>query len=159
MNQTHIHLITNHLAIIGAFLGTIILIAALLWKSVGMKAASYLLFIISAAGAIVTYLTGEPAEEAVENIAGISKDLIEKHEDFATIALISLLFLGLISIIGMYLLKRKSAVSRTMTILILVVSLISFTLAARTGYLGGQIRHTEVNQASDISGTATHQGE
>ena len=30
-------------------------------------------------------------------------------------------------------------------IVILFISLISFGLIARTGYLGGQIRHTEIN--------------
>jgi len=34
------------------------------------------------------------------------------------------------------------------SILTLLVTLISFGLVARTGYLGGQIRHTEISTAS-----------
>jgi uncharacterized membrane protein len=53
--------------------------------------------------------------------------------------------LGLASIIGLFLTLRKSPMTRTTAFVILFISLISFALVARTGYLGGQIRHTEIN--------------
>ena len=40
-----------------------------------------------------------------------------------------------------------------MAFFILFVSLVSFGLVARTGYLGGQIRHTELNTASSSNPT------
>jgi hypothetical protein len=52
--------------------------------------AAYLIFIISSNGAGIAYLTGEGAEETVENMPGISESIIEQHEDFAMYALISL---------------------------------------------------------------------
>lgn len=145
MNQTHIHLWITHLPIVGSILGALVLVYGLWTKSNQTKIASYILFIISSIGAGIAYLTGEAAEEAVEHIAGVSKDLIEQHEDFAMFALISLIVLGVASIAALFLTLRKSLFTRTAALVVLFISLISFGLVARTGYLGGQIRHTEIN--------------
>ena len=110
--------------------------------------AAYYIFIICALGAGIAYLTGEGAEETVESIQGISKDIIEHHEDFAAFALISLLILGAASIAGLFMTVKKSTYAKGAAVIILIMSLISFGLTAWTGYLGGQIRHTEIYQSS-----------
>lgn len=126
-------------------MGGLVLAHGLWTKSNQTKIAAYNIFIISAIGAGIAYLTGEAAEETVENIQGIAKDMIDEHEDFAVFALVSLIILGVSSIGGLFLTLRKSALTRMTAIVILFISLISFGLIARTGYLGGQIRHTEIN--------------
>lgn len=154
MNQTHIHLLITHLPIFGSILGGLVLAHGLWTKSNQTKIAAYNIFIISAIGAGIAYLTGEAAEETVENIQGIAKNMIEEHEDFAVFALVSLIILGVASIGGLFLTLRKSALTSKAAIVILFISLISFGLVARTGYLGGQIRHTEINNS-----TTTTQGQ
>jgi hypothetical protein len=42
---------------------------------------------------------------------------------------------------------------KTTSLLILFISIISFGLVARTGYLGGQIRHTEINGINNTNPT------
>ena len=74
--------------------------------------------------------------------------MIDEHEDFAVFALVSSIILGVASIGGLFLTLRKSALTSTAAIVILFISLISFGLVARTGYLGGQIRHTEINNSA-----------
>ena len=154
MNQTHIHLLINHLPIFGSILGGLVLAYGLWTKSNETKVAAYNLFIISALGAGVAYLTGEAAEEAVENIQGIAKNMIEEHEDFAVSALVSLIILGVASLAGLFLTLRKSDLTKVTAIVVLFISLISFGLVAATGYLGGQIRHTEISNS-----TSTTQGQ
>lgn len=147
MNQTHLHLLINHLPIFASILGGLVLAHGLWTKSDQTKIAAYYLLIISSIGAAIAYLTGEVAEEAVENIQGISKDLIEQHEDFSVIALVALSILGVVSLIGLFLTIKKSPLTRIVAIVTLFISLISFGLIARTGYIGGQIRHTEINSS------------
>lgn len=66
-------------------------------------------------------------------------------------ALISLIILGFVSVIGLFFTLRKSPLTRTIAFVILLISLISFGLVARTGYLGGKIRLTEIsNVVSDL---------
>ena len=145
MNQTHVHLLINHLPVFGSILGALVLGYGLWTRSYQTKIASYYLFIISTLGAVIAYLTGEAAEESVENIQGVSKDLIEQHEEFAVFALVALIILGVASLIGLFITIRKSALTRIVATVILFISLISFGLIARTAYVGGLIRHTEIN--------------
>lgn len=151
MNQTHIHLLITHLPIFGSILGGLVLAHGLWTKSNQTKIAAYNLFVISAIGAGIAYLTGEPAEETVENIQGIVEATINQHEEFALFALISLIILGLTSIIGLFITLNNLAMTRTVAFIILFISLISFGLVARTGYLGGQIRHTEIASSTNLS--------
>jgi uncharacterized membrane protein len=148
MNQTHIHLLITHLPIFGSILGGLVLAHGIYSKSNQTNIAAYNLLIISSIGALIAYFTGEGAEETVEKIQGISKSTIEQHSDFAMYALVSLSILGVASIIGLYISIKKSLFSTKIAVLTLIISLISFGLIARTGYLGGQIRHTETNSTS-----------
>ncbi|TAE82776.1 MAG: hypothetical protein EAY81_08945 [Bacteroidetes bacterium] len=145
MNQTHIHLLITHLPIIGSILGALVLIHAIGDKSNQTKIAAYYVFILSAIGAVIAYLTGEGAEESVEHLQGVMETTIKTHEEFALFAFISLIVLGVASILALVVTFRKSILIRTVAFVVLFISLISFGLVARTGYLGGQIRHTEVN--------------
>ena len=150
MDQSHIHLLITHLPIFGSIIGGLVLAHGLWTKSNQTKIAAYNVFIISAIGAAIAYLTGEAAEEAVENIQGVAKNMIDQHEDFAIFALISLISLGVASIGGLILTLRKSVLTTKAAVVILFISLIGFGLVARTGYLGGQIRHTEISSGASI---------
>ena len=94
MDQTHIHLLITHLPIFVSILGAFVLAHGLWTKSNQTKMAAYNLFIISAIGSGIAYLTGEGAEERVENIQGVVEATIKQHEEFALFALISLKFFG-----------------------------------------------------------------
>jgi hypothetical protein len=76
MNLSHLHLMINHLPIIGSMIGGLVLAFAIWQKSNHTKIAAYGVLIVSSVGAAVAYLTGEPAEELVENIPGVLKDTI-----------------------------------------------------------------------------------
>jgi len=148
MSQTHIHLLITHLPIFGSILGGLVLLHGIGVKSNQTKIAAYYIFVLSSIGAVISYITGESAEETVENLQGVVESTIKIHEDFALYALISLIILGLASIIGLVLTWRNSLMSRATAFVILIISIISFGLVARTGYLGGKIRHTEINSGS-----------
>ena len=154
MNQVHLHLLITHLPVFGAILGALVLGYGLWSKSDHTKIAAYLLFILSAIGAGIAYITGEGAEEAVEDLPGVSEAIIKQHEQFATYALISLITLGAVSLITLIMTYKKSSWSKSFSMITLMISLISFALVAQTGYLGGQIRHTEIRTgaAQNIEG-------
>jgi uncharacterized membrane protein len=150
MNQTHIHLLITHLPIIGSMLGALVLIHGIFTKSDQSKIAAYNIFILSSIGAVIAYFTGEGAEETVENLQGVIESTIKEHEESALYAFISLIILGVISILGFIATVKKSSITRTLSFVILIISVISFGLVARTGYLGGKIRHTEISNSTTI---------
>jgi uncharacterized membrane protein len=148
MTTAHFHLLVNHLPLFGSMLAALVLAHGLWTKSVQTKIAAYNLLILSSLGAVVAYLTGESAEEAVENLQGISESAIERHEDASVIALVALIILGVLAILGLIFTMRQSRFTRRIAITVLLMSLLSFGIMAWTGYLGGQIRHTEFGTAS-----------
>jgi uncharacterized membrane protein len=150
MDQTHIHLLITHLPVFGSILGVFILVQGIWRRSSSVLVAAYTLFLCSSAGAVVAYLTGESAEETAENIQGISENMIEQHEDFAIIALVALIILGIAALIGILIEYKKSAFTKRVAFGVLVISVISFGLVAWTGYLGGQIRHTEISGSTPM---------
>ncbi len=156
MSQTHIHLLVTHLPIVGSILGTLVLLYGLWSKSNETKLAAYYVLILSSLGSVLSYLTGEAAEESVENIQGIAEGAIEQHEDFALIGFVALIVLGCFALLGVFLTIKKSAWINKAALLTLFTGFISFGLIAWTGYLGGQIRHTEVN-ANAIQATPQHE--
>jgi uncharacterized membrane protein len=157
MDQTHLHLLISHLPIFGSILGGLVLAHALWSKTNQTNVAAYFLLIISSIGAGVTYFTGEEAEHTIENLQGVSKSIIEQHQDFALYALVGLIILGLSSLIGVFVTVKKYSLTRSVAIFTLILSLVSFGLVARTGYLGGQIRHSEVR--SGVNGQVNNSTE
>jgi uncharacterized membrane protein len=150
MNQTHIHLLITHLPIFGSILGGLVLLHGIGVRSNQTKIAAYYIFLLSSIGAGIAYFTGEAAEETVENIQGVVEASIKQHEEFALFALISLIILGVTALIGLFLTWRNSALTRTVAFIILFISFLSFVIVARTGYLGGQIRHTEITNGTNV---------
>lgn len=154
MDLTHLHLLITHLPIFGSLLATLVLVFGMWKKSDTTRIAAYYMLIISALGAGIAYLTGESAEETVEKIQGVSENAIDQHADFAAYALIALIAVGVVSLIAIYLEHVKSSLTKSIATVTLFLALISFGLVARTGYLGGQIRHTEI-----ITGAALNNAE
>ncbi len=153
MSQVHLHLLITHLPVFGSILGALVLAYGLWSKSHQTKTAAYLLFILSGIGAGIAYLTGEGAEEAVEGIQGVSEQMMELHEESAVYALVSLVILGAFSLFVIFITHKNTAIRKTTALIALFISLVSFGLVARTGYLGGQIRHTEItNGNTQING-------
>lgn len=144
MNGTHIHLLVNHLPIVGSILAGIVLAQGLWSKTQQTIAAAYSLMVISSIGGLIAFFTGEAAEETAEHIEGVSRSVIHQHEESGEFAMICAVALGLVAVVGLVMMAKKSSMSLKIAWLALVVSLVSFASLAYTGYTGGQVRHTEV---------------
>jgi len=150
MDQAHIHLLIVHLPLFGAFFGMLVLAHGLWHKSEQTSIAAFNVFIISAIGAAIAKFTGEGAEEAVEHIPGVLESAIEVHEDAGFWAFVSMLVLGVGSIVALYLTKIKSTHANLLSRIVLALSLFCLLVVSRTAYLGGQIRHTEISGAGVV---------
>lgn len=148
MNSAHIHLLLNHIPILGSAFGILLLIYGIFAKNRSLVNAAFVTFVITALFAIPVFLTGEHAEESVENIAGVSETIIETHEESAELALWVMEALGILSLITLFLQKAEHSLAKTFTTISLLLSLITFGLMAKVGYEGGKIRHTELNSTN-----------
>jgi uncharacterized membrane protein len=149
MNATHLHLMLNHIPVLGTAFGLGLLAFALWRKSEELKNAALGVFLITALFSVPVYLTGEPAEDLVEPLAGVSKAIIEQHEEAAVVAFIGLLVLGVVALAGLILSRRNKIVPAWFGMVMLASSLIVSGLMAWTANLGGQIRHTEIRSGAN----------
>ena len=150
MNLVHGHLLLNHFPIIGAFIGLGILLVGI-WKKneTLLNTAAYLLFIIAAI-TIPAFYTGEPAEEAIEHLSGISHNLIHEHEEAAELAFYVMLFNGALAF-GFIIMNRiKMPIAKRMPMVLLVITAITCLLMARAGFEGGKIRHSEIIESTSV---------
>jgi hypothetical protein len=145
MTATHVHLVLNHVPILGVlFAGALFLIAAAL-RSTQFQRVALAVAVVAALSAVPVYLTGEPAEDAVEHAAGVSETVIDRHADAAEAALIAVAVLGAISLLGIVGWWRAAALPAPLVASVLLVAAVTGGLFAWTGYLGGQIRHPEIH--------------
>ena len=154
MSSVHFHLAFTHFPIIGTIIGVLILIAGFIFRKEPVIKSAFLLFVGMAIVAIPVFLTGEGAEESVENLPGVSEKIIHEHEELAEKAIILMEILGVFSLLAFILMMLKSKFSKIINIIVLIVSIGAFGLIAKVGNLGGQIRHTEIRK-SGITGQNT----
>lgn len=79
MNPAHLHIVLNHIPVVGIPFGTGLLIWGFLRKSQEVKTTALLVFVAIALVTIPTYLSGKAAEDLVEHLPGVSENLIEDH--------------------------------------------------------------------------------
>lgn len=146
MNAAHLHLIVNHLPIVGYVIG--VLLIACTWAKRGdrgMFLASVLVLIFAGGGSLAAYFTGEPAEEVAEELDNVPDALIERHEDAAKVAtLLAAVFTGLTLAVGFYALRHEGPISLVPMLILLLAGLVVCVAMSWVGNLGGQIRHSEI---------------
>ncbi|HEU6452672.1 MAG TPA: hypothetical protein VFT57_14730 [Gemmatimonadaceae bacterium] len=148
MNGVHLHLLLNHLPVIGSLFAILMLVWALIRKNTEIARAALGLFVIAAITGLAAYFTGEPAEDAAESIAGVSRQAIHSHEESAELATVLLSGYGIFALGALfYLRKRAAAFPRKLLSLALVLALVPAGAMAWTANQGGKIRHPEITSA------------
>jgi len=148
MDATHLHLVLTHFPIIGTLLGVGILGYGQFSKNDDIKKVALVTFVLMAILTIPVFLTGEDAEETVEHIAGVSEQLIKNHEELAEKAIWLMGLLGVLALVSLFAIIKKLSFAKTLVLVTLITSVVTFGLFAQVGNLGGVIRHSEIRTDS-----------
>ena len=143
MNAPQLHLMLNHLPVVGALFVAAVLAVGLVTRSAAILRLGHAMLLAIAIAMVPVYLSGEPAEESIEHAAGVSERAIEAHESAARVSMIGLEALGLAALAGLVW-SRRLAPSRRFTALLLACAIGLSGVLAWTAHLGGQIRHPEI---------------
>lgn len=149
LNPAHLHLMLNHIPLVGIGFVILLLVIALFMRSNQLSNISLIFVILVALWAIPAYLTGEAAEEIVEGLPGISEQLIEAHEESAELAFIFIEAVGALALITLVARRFYKKLGNVLTILTLLGLIVGGGLIAWTANLGGKINHPEIR--SDTS--------
>ncbi len=146
MTIVHIHLLLNHVPIVGAALGAVLLAYAVVRRSSEVAKVALALFAALAAVTVAVFFTGEPAEEAIEHMPGFSNAIVESHEELALVSTIAFAGLGALGLAALAYFRRR-LLPRWVAATGLALSLTISAMMAVTANLGGQIRHSEIRAA------------
>ena len=119
-------------------------------KNPSLVKTGFAALVVVALLAVPVFLTGEPAEEAVENVAGVSEATIHPHEEAAEAALIVTGIAGAMALVALGAYRRR-ALPRWLTGGAFTAALVATTMLGWAANLGGQIRHTEIGGAAAAS--------
>jgi len=155
MNLAHVHLALNHFPVIGIVFSFLLLATSMVKRSEELQKVSLGAFLTTALLTVPVYFTGEPAEEIVEHLPGVSKPFIEQHEEAALISLIVIEILGVMSIGGLLFFRRLGLIPHWFIAASLVLSIVSMGLMVWTANLGGQIHHPETR--ADFTSPSTNE--
>jgi len=144
MNDAHLHILVNHFPIIGTILGLGVLMAGMISKKDSVKNTAYVLFIVAAVFAAFSMGTGEGAEQLVEDMPSVGKQIIHKHEEIAEKFAVVMYVLGFCSLLGIYFDFKNHVRSKLVAAITLIIAIVSVMFSSFVGTSGGEIRHTEI---------------
>lgn len=150
MSIVHLHLILNHVPVIGMVFALLILGVAAWRRNDGMGRLGLAVMVGLSLVTAVVFLSGEPAEEAIERVAGVSEAMIHPHEEAAEAALIATGIAGVLALTALSAYRRR-ALPRWLTGAAFTAALVSTTMLGWAANLGGQIRHTEIGGTAAAS--------
>ena len=157
MNPAHWHLILTHAPVFGTLCALLFLLTGIFQKNEALKRIGFWLLVFTAVLVLPTYLTGSPASTYMKRIMPTKPmDVADQHEEIAILALVAVLFTGVLSLTGLIIFKKGKALAGWMVGLVLVLSLISVAALGWTANLGGKISHTEIRAVDPYSGTPEH---
>lgn len=164
MDAAHIHLMLNHVPVLGGVATFCLVVIADFKKDHAFTKLALQLMVLIAILTLPVYFTGEPAEEIVEHLPGVAESFIEEHEKFANLALGTTELLGLIGIVGLYWLKKSPDLVKQYWRSVQFIALANVIVMIIVANLGGQIRHTEIRKvvagsqtpSNDNSSTSKH---
>jgi uncharacterized membrane protein len=159
MNPAHLHLIFNHLPIMGMIFSLLVLLAGFLLKNRIVKLTALGLYVVTALTALPAFFSGEGAEEAIEHLAGVSHDLIEHHEDEGKLFLITCLLTGAAALLAFWLDRKNHRLAPSVLFGVLALGIAGIATGQMAGTSGGYIRHPEIRKDGGVQPASPAQQE
>ncbi|GIV10311.1 MAG: hypothetical protein KatS3mg019_2402 [Fimbriimonadales bacterium] len=144
MNGAQLHLILNHLPVLGALFSLLLLSWGLIRRSPEILQVAIVAVLLAGLSAIPAYLTGESAEHVIEGMPGIEEALIEEHESMGKFALGSGIVLAIGAALALLMGLRNPKSLLIGALALCVLNALVFGVMGYTAHLGGMIRHPEI---------------
>ncbi len=139
MDATKLHLIFNYFPLIGTLIGPIVLIYGTRWRSEKAQKIGLGIVILTAILTLVVFGTGEAAGKGSDLLIGQVWTNIQGHRASALPAFAVIEANGIFALFGLINLMRKKALTQWLLIIVLLLSVASVGLTARTAHLGRSI--------------------
>ncbi len=159
MTPGYIHLLLNHLPVVGVLAGIPILLIGLLRNKSILTETALWIFLMSAVITVPVYFSGDNSEHEVEEYALVSEHELEEHEDWGKRSLWLGGALGILSLLGLFQINRNPGQANKLIWSIFVFSLLTMVSHGITSMEGGKIRRPELRNEDPKAGVPTEMGE
>ncbi len=122
MNSVHIHLLLNHFPTIGFCIGLALFVIALVRRNHDLQQAGMVIFFVTAALTIATYVSGNDAQEAIRESAGFPEAQVKAHESAALIAFVFMQATGFFAWLGLWMARRLSRIANWNLAIVLLLA-------------------------------------
>ncbi len=158
MNLAHIHLILNHIPVVGIPVALAFLVYGIYVKN--QPSQGFALLVLSGLASVVfpVYFTGEPAEKVIEHLPGVAESFIEAHESAAMFSLVLTSMTGAAAFIALWFQKDPKK-SRLLNFGVMGIASLTVMSLLYTANLGGKVRHTELRSGSAVQSGGEVKGE
>ena len=145
MNPVQLHMLSNHLPIVGFAVAMVVLAGGFVFKSRPLLLMGCFLAIVMGLAVLPANASGEDSEEIAEDIQGISNKTIHEHEESAEYTLVMMLVAAGVAAVTFFLVYKEHSFAKFAVPVLLLVGLTANVSAIKTGHLGGYIRHPEID--------------
>jgi hypothetical protein len=159
VNAAHLHLVMVHAPVVAPLFALILLGLAAIRADRGALLGAVVTLLVGALGATGAYISGEDAEELVEDVAPIDEAAVEEHEERAEVALV-LAWVAAVGSAVAYVLGGRTGRHGAAVGASALGALAASGAMAATGLAAGPIRHgAELGVTPGAGGGAREHGE
>lgn len=154
MNWAHVHLMLNHVPLIGAVFALLLLVAGLFRRSGDLQKAALWALVGTALLTLPVFFTGDPAEHMLKGVPGVMMGNVHAHEEMAEKSFVAMAILGALALVCAIVYRRAALLPRWLLGTMLGGSLVVVVMMGLTANLGGHIHHPEIGaRAASGSGS------
>lgn len=154
-SATHLHLMLNHVPVLGTIFVLIVLVWGLVRRSRDIASLGLLFTVLLALATIPIYLTGDPTKDQQEHKPWFDRDRVNEHEEKAELGLIAVLVTGAVALGALYLRRGGRPGNGAVTGLAAAGLAVSAGLFALAALEGGQIHHEELRPGTAVTAPGT----
>lgn len=144
MSAVQLHLALNHSPLFAIVAALGFLVAAHFRRDETLEKIGLGALVVAALLVLPVYFTGEPTEELVEHLPGVSHALIHRHEEAAELAFVLTLIAGALSLGALLLPRWGRTVPKLAVGAVAALALVALGFVSRAAHFGGEIRHPEI---------------
>ena len=159
LNWPHVHVMINHLPVIGFPLVLAVLAGGLLRRSRDLVRAALVLTVAIGGATPLVKLLGDQAEESVESTAWAVEAQISKHEEAGERGTILAIVTAVVAALALWLSRRGRVIPGWSGPVVAGLLLIASMLVGLTALEDGRIRHDEFGAPSSAGAEIEKRGE
>lgn len=155
MTLAHLHLVLNHVPVIGSLIALGVLLLALVRRSPDLRRAGLEIFSVAGLLTLPVYLSGVGAQREIADGTGAAVEMIRAHHDAALAGSLAMLVSGMLAWVGLWQTRRTGRPAPGVLAAVLLLGAAALALMGRAANAGALIRHPEV---TPLAGAQTSPG-